>query len=127
MRRGGAAYDAEVQLRRHLERDDVRRRLVDYTMLMHRFGDAIEHIQTLLKTDPDDVDLLTKLGQCQYYLDRNREAAETFEQVLNKDPQTIIAYGTLARIFRDRLSDPEKADQMIDKMVEANPEDAKRV
>ena len=96
----------QAQLRRHIERDDVRRRLVDYTILMHRFGDAIEHIQTLRKTDPDDVDLLTKLGTCLYFLDRNREAVETFEQVIDKDPQAIIAYGTLARIFRDRLNDP---------------------
>ena len=92
---------------------------------MHRFGDAMEHIQTLRKTDPDDVDLLTKLGTCLYFLDRNREAVERFEEVIGKDPQAIIAYGTLARIFRDRLNDPEKADQIIDKMVEANPEDAK--
>ena len=74
---------------------------------------------------PANVDLLTKLGTCLYFLDRNREAVERFEEVIGKDPQAIIAYGTLARIFRDRLNDPEKADQIIDKMVEANPEDAK--
>ena len=65
-------------MRRHFERDDIRRRLVDYTMLVGRWGDSIEHIQTLLKTTPEDVELLTKLGRCYYALDRNRESEREY-------------------------------------------------
>ncbi len=61
------AYNSlEAQLRRHPELNDVRRRLVDYTILVGRWGDSIDHIRTLLKETPGDVDLMTKLGKCQF-------------------------------------------------------------
>ena len=96
------AYQAlETQLRKHLGRDDVRTRLVDYTMKIGRWGDAVEHIQTLLKTDPDNVELLTKLGTCFFALDRNREAQAEFLKSLEKDPKQVDAYALLATILRD--------------------------
>ena len=38
-----------------------------------------------------------------------------------KDPQQVDAYWILASILRERLNNPEQADEIIDKMVEANP------
>ncbi|HZZ82334.1 MAG TPA: tetratricopeptide repeat protein [Gemmataceae bacterium] len=115
----------EAQLRRHLERNDIRRRLVDYTILVGRWGDSIDHIKTLLKEKPDDVELLTKLGQCQFALDQNRDAEETLRGAIATDPTAVDAYQLLAMLLRDRMNSSEQADEIINKMIEANPEDAK--
>ena len=94
-------------------------------MSMGRWGDAIDHIKELLTKTPDDVDLLTKLGTCNFYLDNNHEAEQTLREAISKDPQQVAAYGLLASILRERLNSPDQADETIDKMVEMNPEDAK--
>ena len=118
------AYNSlEAQLRRHPELNDVRRRLVDYTILVGRWGDSIDHIRTLLKETPGDVDLMTKLGKCQFALDQNRDAETTLRDVIASDPRAVDAYELLAMVLRDRMNYPEQADEVIDKMVELNPED----
>ena len=94
-------------------------------MSLGRWGDAIDHIKKLLKKTPDDVDLMTKLGTCHFALDHNREAEQTLREAISQDPQQVAAYGLLASILRERLNNPEQADETIDKMVEMNPEDAK--
>jgi tetratricopeptide (TPR) repeat protein len=119
------AYSAlEAQLRRHENRDDIRRRLVDYTILVGRWGDSIDHIETLRKETPNDAELLTKLGKCQYALDKNREAEETLREAIAADPKEVDAYMLLAVVLRERMGNPTQADQIIDKMVEMNPDSA---
>ncbi|HEY1599327.1 MAG TPA: tetratricopeptide repeat protein [Pirellulales bacterium] len=121
-----AAYAAlEEQLRRHTERDDVRSRLVDSTMFGGRYGDAIDHINELLKKTPDDAELLTKLGTCNFVLDNNHEAEQRLQEAISKDPHQIQAFDLLATVFRERLNSPAQADEIIDRMVELNPQDPK--
>ncbi|MBI2824344.1 MAG: tetratricopeptide repeat protein [Planctomycetia bacterium] len=120
-----AYFTLEKTLRDHPERDAVRRRLVDYAMMTGRTGDAADHITSLLKSTPEDAELLTKLGHCQVRLGREREAVETLNDAIKHGPDQIGAYTLLAAITRNQLKQTDEADAIIDKMVEANPDDAK--
>ena len=54
----------EEAIRRHPDLSDVRRRLIDYTMLMRRFSETLEHIKYLNDQGETDPELEIKAAQC---------------------------------------------------------------
>ncbi len=116
------AFDAlETALRLDRERDDVRERLIEYTMLLGRIPDAIEHITVLLDKTPDDGELLARLGQCYIRQNKLDEARDALDRSLEAAPERVETYGTYAQLARNRLDDPELADELLNRMIEQNP------
>jgi len=119
---GPAYFRLETVLRHDPERTEARRMLVDVLLNIGRFRDAEEHLnQYLLKVNPDDAELLTKLARCQRGLGQSREAVRTLEKAISLRPELAEAYAQLAGIYRydPDLKDPQKADEWISKMLAA--------
>jgi len=117
---GPAYFRLETILRQDPERTQARRMLVDVLLNIGRFRDAEEHLeQYLLKVNPDDAELLTKLARCQRGLGQSREAVRTLEKAIHLQPDLAAAYAQLAGIYRydPDLKDPQKADEWIAKML----------
>ncbi|MGB9689056.1 tetratricopeptide repeat protein [Thermogutta sp.] len=117
---GPAYFRLETVLRQDPERTEARKMLVDVLLNIGRFRDAEEHLeQYLLKLNPDNAELLTKLAQCQRGLGQSREAVRTLEKALSLQPDLAAAYAQLAGIYRydSDLKDPRKADECIAKML----------
>ena len=124
--RAGArgAYEAlERALRSNPDRMEVRRRIVPLTIGLGRFSDAQEHlVDYLLPAEPEDPELLMMLATCQQQTGREPEAAKTLERAVALDPTDVQAHLRLALLLRERLDQPQAADEQIGAMIRANPD-----
>ena len=72
---GTVAYNMLSEaVRRHPERNDVRRRLIDFTMRVGLFAEALEHIKYLTDQGEKDADLDLKMARC-YLLSSDEDNA----------------------------------------------------
>lgn len=129
----------EEATRRHSDLTQVRERLIDYTMKLGRFGDAMDHIDVLRQGgNGSDPKFDVKYAQCLLATGREEKAIkllagalgyDTARQAFSPKPGTAVheidAYVLLAEIFRRQTEDSKEASKIIDWMVAANPEDAK--
>lgn len=56
-----------------------------------RYREAAEHFEKLLQSFPDDVELLVRLGACQYALEEFSQAEKTYRRVLALSPARLEA------------------------------------
>ena len=112
----------EEVLRRAPERDDVRRRVIKLAMSIERFADAKEELALLLKSFPEDPELEELFGRCEEGSSRFDKAAEWYDKVICHDPHRADAYARLTNIYRSQLDKPAKADEVMERLVKANPE-----
>jgi tetratricopeptide (TPR) repeat protein len=115
----------ERVVRQEPENKPVRRRLVDMAMMSRRLSDAKEHLeQFLLVQSPDDPELWDLLGQCNAEGGDYEEALKNFQKAISLSPKQLQAYPRIATILRFHFSREKEADQWMDKLVKANPNDA---
>lgn len=131
---GKAIGFLETTVRNYPERDDLRRRLVDFYMKHGGLKQAIDHISQLLNQNPNDPELEGMLSQCYFASGDSKafdhaleligynEATETFDVSKAIAPDNTGAYLRVARVFRTEKLNEELADRTVDQMVEANPE-----
>ncbi len=117
-----AFKELEKALRLDSSRDDIRRRLIKYTMARRRIADAVQHINVLLEKYPEDGELYARLAQCHVTQNRLEEAREAFDKSIENDPTRVDSYFAYAVLLRSKLDLSEESDAMIDLMVENNPE-----
>jgi tetratricopeptide (TPR) repeat protein len=124
-------YEALAQATR-LRPDDapVRRQCIALAMEQGRYADARRHLKILLepvkeRADDSVAELEDLLGQCDQGENKAREAGEWYEKAIRNDPGRVDAADRYARLLRDALKQPEKADPVIAKMVELNPRSAR--
>ncbi len=118
-----AYRELERALRLDSSRDDIRRRLITYTMARRRFADAVENINILLEKNPEDGELLARLAQCYASQKRLDDAREAYAKSIAADPQRVDSYLGYAVLLRSEFDDVAAADELIDSMVETNPDD----
>jgi cellulose synthase operon protein C len=105
----------------------VRKRLMELLFEMGQYGRAQDQLQILLGPDPleksKDGSLLFLMGRC-YQEGRDATNAEKYYQVAIEQnaPQRIEAYQRRAILLRDQLGQRDEADELIDEMVESDPE-----
>ena len=133
-----AFFVMEDAVRRHGELSEVRKRLVDYSMKVGRFRDAIDHIDRLradgaLKGSEFDI----KHAQCLLYTGRPERAVKLLSELLGYDQvkqefsksakgaTEIDPYVLLAEIYRKQQFDSKDAQIVIDQLVAANPNSAR--
>lgn len=116
-----ASFQLDTVLRRDPQRGDVRRRQVDIAMSLGRFGDALAHIKVLFNDASHDAELEQKMGLCHERLGRFQDAVVAYEKAIDHSPEKIENYLSLARLLHERFNKGKKANQIVDKMVEANP------
>jgi tetratricopeptide (TPR) repeat protein len=105
---------------REPSRQDVRRRLVARAMELSAFSEARKHLEVLVRSNTGDRGLEVLLGQCLEAEGDFDRAATAYEEAIRHAPQETDAYLRLAGLFVDRLNQPLKAGEVMDRLVEAN-------
>jgi len=127
----------EEAIRRHPDLSDVRRRLIDYSMAMRRFDEALGHIQYLVDDGTKDAALDLKAAQCYVQIGDETSAFKRLNSVVGFDDQVgqfkpepepgakeIGAFELLADRLRKR-GEIAKADEVMKQAVIYNPDSGK--
>ena len=116
----------EKALRVSPDRRDVRRRLIAIAISLKAYQTAEIHLQTQLgrqqpgepntqrSRTPENGELEYLLGQCSEAEGDYSLAARWFKDAIADAPEQIDAYLRLAEVFRNRLSDANAADRVMD-------------
>lgn len=141
---GTCAKMLETMLRNHDVGDQpearkVRRRLISLygRDSVRNFGSAMDHIDLLLQSTPNDPDLqalratyLVKEGnydeavKYSYKLIGYDPKPDKFDMKAATAPNKTEVYTSLATTLRGKQGKPELAERVVDQMVEANPKTA---
>lgn len=115
-------YVLEQALRGSPDRQDIRRRLAEHLMKHGRVKDAMDHLKILLEASPEDAELKYLMASCHNASGEYQPAAEMLREAIKADPQNLPAYRELADILARRLDDPQGADEVMDQLATANPD-----
>jgi tetratricopeptide (TPR) repeat protein len=103
-------------------RRDLRRRLASLLMAQGQTADAKKHLQILLQISPNDGELEEQMGRCEE-ADGDAKAAEQWYTNAIKDvPTRVESYSLLADLYRQGDGPPERADELMERMVRSNPQ-----
>lgn len=100
-------------LRRVLELDptrvDARLRFTRALLDLGSYGEAVPHLELLMKSRPDDPEVPVRLARCFNMLDRKPEARRLLEDVVAKHPDDALALRTLGQfaLSEGRAGDAE--------------------
>ncbi|HXG10619.1 MAG TPA: tetratricopeptide repeat protein, partial [Gemmataceae bacterium] len=126
-KRGGSADEKqraflvlEQVVRRKPDRRDVRRDLVDVAMDLEDYPAALQHLDELLKASPSDAELERVAAACETAAGRLDRAEGWLQQAIRHAPDQVAGYVQLAALYRNRLQQPDKADEIMAKLVQAN-------
>ncbi len=100
---------------------DIRRRVVSAGLRLRLFDDTLRHLKVLHEAFPKDGTIDYQLGLCLQGRGEDEKAAKSYEDAVEHAPNQIEAYDRLARLYRDRLDQPAKADKVMDDLVQKNP------
>ncbi len=127
----------EEAIRRHPDLVDVRRRLIDYTMKMHRWSETLEHIQLLSESGNKTPDLDLKAAQCYMGSGEENSAINKLYEIVGFDEKAaqftpdppgakeVEAFEMLAQVLRRKTGDMDRADAVMAQLVALNPDSAK--
>ncbi len=110
----------EQALRHDPHRLDLRRRLVELAMELHRYGDASAHIQVLQNAQPGEGEVQFLLARCEEARGQYVLAAAAYEKASQLSPSHLESYLRRAVLLRQPLNQPELADQVMADMVRRN-------
>ncbi len=126
----------EEAIRRHDDLDEVRRSLVDYTLMMGRYADALDHIKLLRENGKDDPELQYKTALCHLQAGDRDDAVKELNRIVGFDPETgefaeeapasateVNAFIVLGQILQNK-GENAQANALMEKMVEWNPDSA---
>jgi tetratricopeptide (TPR) repeat protein len=114
-------------------RKDLRRHLVDLAMRLKRFRDAVEHLNVLQKSSPNDAELEHLRGVCLEGTGAftrkkgspegpaSASAEESYARAIKYAPTQVKSYVSLAQLLRGKLNDPAAADKQMQRLLAANP------
>lgn len=102
---------------------EARNNLASTFMHHDRFENALMHYDELLKQDPHNIEYHYNSGVAQMALGHLNEAIHHFEQVLQVDEEHFAALNNLAAIY-SRLNQKDKARELLQRAVKANPNDS---
>jgi Flp pilus assembly protein TadD len=126
-RRMAAQQALEDAIRRSPDRDDLRRRDIDLAMRpdLRQYGDAIAHLDALLAAKPDDPELLRLKARCLEGDRKDTDAVALLRRLVEGEPRDADSHARLAGLLRFRLDRPGEADQVMDRLVEQDPDDSR--
>jgi len=124
-------------IRRHPERNDIRRRLIEFTMRVGAFPEALEHIKYLNDQGEKDADLDLKMARCYIASGEEDNALKLLYQLVGYDPPSgtflaekatapheVDAFEFLAQVLA-RKGDGKLANQVLENLVTLNPDSAR--
>jgi len=87
------------------------------------FEGAVEQVQGLLSTKPDDDDLLYNLGVIYGEADRTDESVEFMRRALAANPDNASALNYIGYTWAERGINLDEAEEMIERAIVLRPED----
>jgi len=81
-------------------------------------GKAIEHLEALVRLDPQDLESALTLGRLYKATNQPAKAEELFKKLLNDDPTSRSALANLAQLYFDR-GDYDQAIDLLQKIPES--------
>jgi predicted Zn-dependent protease len=120
LRRAVPCYRRAVQL--DPERVGARRWLVFCLMEIGQFQEAVSHLDALRRVNPDDPDLLVRLGRCQSKLGQTEAGRQVLGEVLQKHPGHGLALRSLGQLALMEKK-PAEAEDWLRQAVRALPYD----
>jgi tetratricopeptide (TPR) repeat protein len=99
------------------ERGKVRRQWVDQAIalaMQNRWTEAAKMNQSILDVSPDDTDALNRLGRALTELGRYREARESYQKTVQRDPSNTIARKNLARLASLKVEEAPPSGEKVD-------------
>ncbi len=128
----------EEAVRRHPELDEVRRRLVDFTIMARRFPESLDHIKYLNDNGDNDPAFELQKARCYFEMGEQDKAVKKLHEIVGFDeatekftdkpptaPNQIEAFEFLADILRRRPDGAKAAGQVMDRLVELHPDSSK--
>ncbi len=118
----------ESLLRMQPDRQAARRRVVNMAIQAKLYQAAKEHLRDfLVPQTPKDKqsELWQLLGQCNAETGETDLAVENYKQAIELSPKNIEAYAPLATLLRHRLGRTREADELMERLVTANPDSYK--
>ena len=117
-----AFYTIEAALRLAPEHNDLRRRAIDVALAVGRLSDAQHHLRELMKREGETAANLERLGDIEMLRGDYTKAEQFYAHAYNADHHRVSSYMRRAEVLRKRLNRPEEADQCVEAMIQANPE-----
>lgn len=127
----------EATVRKWRKNPELRMRLVDLLMKFGATKESAEHLEIMLANDPTNPELLEQLGRCYLRMSQEEKALKHCGHALGYDPNThefdpekaiapenINLYTQLASALTRTSSDPARADNVMEYMIEVNPASA---
>lgn len=111
-------------LRKDPFRHGTRREALKLCLRIGRYTDAVTHADLLLKEFPKESELWQQLASAQAALRQHDAAVASYEKAIENDPQNLLGYQRLAQFHWRDLKNPDAARQVIDRMVQAMPENS---
>ena len=99
------------------ERGQVRRQWVEQAIglaMQNRWVDAAKINQSILEAYPDDTDTLNRLGRALTELGRYKEARESYQKTIQRDPSNTIARKNLARLASLKVEHAPPSGEKVD-------------
>ena len=100
----------------------LRFRLIENLITLDRMSEAMDHLRNLERKEVEKPRVLHMLGWCLDASQKHIEAARKFEEAIKAEPTQIESYALLAEVLQDRLTQPDEALAVMNRMVLANPE-----
>jgi tetratricopeptide (TPR) repeat protein len=106
-------------------RSDTRRRVTELLLASGQWDDAAQHLKLLFdQVKPPDAELRELAGRAAEGRGEYARAAGYYRAAVADAPTRVDAHLQLARLLRDRLSQPVQADDALAAMVAANESSA---
>lgn len=99
------------------ERGQVRRQWVEQAIalaMQNRWVDAAKINQSILDAYPDDTDTLNRLGRALTELGRYKDARESYQKTVQRDPSNTIARKNLARLASLKVEQAPPSGEKVD-------------
>jgi tetratricopeptide (TPR) repeat protein len=106
---------------RNPSRQDLRIHIAKLAIEQKEFEVARKHLTAFLDAAPERADLQVLLARCEEADGAPKRAAAAYERAVALTPGQVDLYVRLAALYRDRLDQPEKAAEVMDQLVQANP------
>lgn len=102
-------------------RQDVRRQLVRAALDLGQVQDARFHLAILQKEVGDDSELFHLQARCEADAGQLWKARDLYKQAIEKDPADVDLCLEFAALLRQRLQQPDEADDAVDKLLKEAP------
>lgn len=111
----------EQALAKDPHRHEIRRRVVRLAIEGGEIDRALPHLEALHEEFTEDGEVECLLALCRSAQGRPAEAEQLYRKGIEHDPTQVDGYAELAELLRERLDQPETADQVVTQMVANNP------